>query len=124
VLGSSAVLDRSFLLHGDEYGRPLFEAFVHQICVRVPWRAARDEAARERIRAVLERECPAHVAYTIDVIEPSMRIGLQSRLGVDSVVAGRGAPAGLGESAAGFELGGEPAAPVGIGLRVGISTRA
>jgi hypothetical protein len=41
---------------------------------------------------VLDREKPAHTTYHLCVIEPRMRVGLQSIVGVDAIVGG--APTG------------------------------
>jgi len=45
-----------------------------------------------RLRAVLDREKPAHTTYELCVIEPALRVGAQARVGIDAIVAG-GAPA-------------------------------
>ena len=37
-------------------------------------------------RAVIAREKPAHTACDLCIIQPSMRVGSQCRIGIDSVV--------------------------------------
>jgi hypothetical protein len=48
------------------------------------------------VRAVIEREKPAHTTYHLCVIEPRMRVGAQARLGIDTIVSQGPPPAGIG----------------------------
>ncbi|MEV0388531.1 hypothetical protein, partial [Nonomuraea sp. NPDC050643] len=89
VLGAGATLDASFL--DPSPGTALFESVAHRFGVRV----YRGDARPAAVRRVVERESPAHTAFHVCVIEPRMRLGVQSVLGVDSVVA-EPAPAGSG----------------------------
>jgi phage tail-like protein len=132
VLGSSAVLDQSRLLTGDEYGAALFDATAHQLTVRVHRRQLSDLEHLERVRRVVEREKPAHTHAHLCVIEPRLRVGFQARLGVDSVIGGGAREAGLlgvdrsaGSAAEGgvLVLGGEAPGRLGEGSRVGQTTR-
>ena len=126
VLGSSATLDASNLITNEQFGTPLFEDTAHQFSVQVyRGQLQCDEDALE-VRAVIDREKPAHTAYHLCVIEPRMRVGFQSRVGIDAVVGG---PPGemalsgaaiLGEQTA---LGGKPVGKLGLDTRVGITTR-
>jgi phage tail-like protein len=120
VAGTTAVLDGSFLSPQDEYARPLFAEVAHRFTVRLyRGRSYSDEAATT-VRAVLERERPAHTAYHVCVVEPRMRVGMQARVGVDAIVAGPAEPTLLeagGE--AGIVLAGPAPERLGIDTDVG-----
>jgi phage tail-like protein len=124
VLGTTAVLDRSHLIAGEDFGAPLFEDVAHRLTVQVH-RAELDRAgARAALRDVVEREKPAHTAWHLCVVEPRMRVGFQARIGVDTVVAGPAQPTALGDEDAGTDvvLGGAPSPRIGA-LRLGRGTR-
>jgi hypothetical protein len=122
VVGTTAILDQSHLITNEEIGWPLFEDVAHQFSVRVYRRQIDCDKTEAAVRSVLERERPAHTDYHLCVIEPRMRLGFQSTLGIDTVVAGV-APTPLGEGDGEMILGGEPPGHVGRESRVGITTR-
>ena len=97
VTGTTAVLDGSFLAAQEDYGRALFTDVAHQLTVRVYRGAAYSEAAVAEVRAILDRERPAHTTYHLCVVEPCMRVGIQARVGVDAIVA-RGPEGRLGST--------------------------
>ncbi|MEO3872733.1 hypothetical protein ABGB18_28295 [Nonomuraea sp. B12E4] len=103
VLGAGATLDASFL--DPSAGTALFESLAHRFAVRI----YRGDARPAVVQQVVERESPAHTAFHVCVIEPRMRLGVQSVLGVDSVVA-EPAPAGSGVLA----LAGPPTPRLGV----------
>lgn len=112
VLDTSAVLDGSHLISHEQYGAPLFEEVAHQFSVEV-YEVQVDAEVLDRVRRVVEHEKPAHTTYHLCVIRPRMRIGVQARLGVDSVVGKREAtPSRLGEDGA-LVLGGRPPGRLG-----------
>ncbi|GLQ89921.1 phage tail protein [Dyella flagellata] len=59
---------------------------ANQITVFVPARY-RDPAQRRSLQQWLRSECPAYVLANIEYVEPRMRIGVQSMIGFDSVIA-------------------------------------
>lgn len=91
VLGSTAVVDRSALIDASQYGAPLFADIANRFTAQVyaaqlpPGGAA---AALALVRTILDREKPAHTTYDLCVIEPSMRVGWQARVGIDTIVGG------------------------------------
>ncbi len=87
VLGSTAVVNHSTLEVGDPHGRPAFDIGAHCFTVRVYAAQVSSAAGLDRVRRVLDREKPAHTAYHLCRIEPSMRVGQQAVLGVDTIVA-------------------------------------
>jgi phage tail-like protein len=118
VVGTTATLDRSQLITQDEFGTPLFEAAAYRFFVRLYPRDLHCAGKLEEVRAIVEREKPAHTLYDLCVIEPGLRVGYQASLGVDTLLGGGPAePGRLGESA--LVLGGPPRARLGIDSRVG-----
>lgn len=121
VVGTTAVLDQSFLTGEGGPGSHLYEAVAHQFCVRVFERQAASPRRLAAVRAVIEREKPAHTAYQLSVIAPRLTVGWQARIGIDTVVAGPPTPGRLGEDSA-LVLGGAPPGRLGDG-RIGTGTR-
>ena len=120
VVGTSAVLDQSHLISGEQYGSPLFEGVAHQFLVRL-YRGARfSEGFRERIEALIEREAPAHTTWHVCVVEPQSRVGVQARVGVDTIVGGATPEArldrGSASGAAALVLSGEGRRAVGLAV--------
>jgi phage tail-like protein len=127
VLGGTAQLDASYLETGDRFGAPLFENVAHQFAVQVYSGQVSSAARRAKLEQIIEREKPAHTLYHLCVIEPKMRVGFQSLLGVDTVVGGSGSdPAQLDGHVlhpGGLALGREPAGKIGETSQVGKNTR-
>jgi phage tail-like protein len=92
VVGTSATLDQSHLTQGEDFGAVLFEDLAHRFCVQVYCAELIRPGALEDVRAVIEREKPAHTDYHLRVIEPRMRVGVQARVGIDAIIA-QGPPA-------------------------------
>ena len=126
VLGSSATLDASSLINNEQFGTPLFEDTAHQFSVQIYRGQMQCADDVLEVRAVIDREKPAHTAYHLCVIEPRMRVGFQSRVGIDAVVGGPPGDLALSETSILGEqtaLGGTPASKLGFDTRVGITTR-
>ncbi len=126
VVGSTATLDHSHLISGEQFGAPLFEEVAHRFNVRLYRGQLRCDETEMLARAVIEREKPAHTVYHLCVIEPLMRVGFQARVGIDTVVAGPMRPSKLdGEVRLDREmvLGGPAAGQIGKQSRVGITAR-
>lgn len=72
---------------------------------------------RERLRAVVEAEKPAHVQCDVCFIEARMQIGMAARIGMDAVIAGDGETLRLSQSTLGADahLGGTPPPTGAIG---------
>ena len=87
VVGASATLGQSHLASGEDMGAALFEELAHQFCVHVYRAELRGPGALANVRAVIEREKPAHTQFHVRVIEPAMRVGVQACVGVDTVIA-------------------------------------
>jgi phage tail-like protein len=120
VLGTSAVLDGSFLTPQAEYAQALFDDVAHQFTVRLYRGSTHSEDAVSAARAVLDAERPAHTAYHLCVVEPRLRVGVQARLGIDAIVAGDPEPTLLVDTGAtGLVLDGPPPGRLGTSTRVG-----
>jgi phage tail-like protein len=66
----------------------LLARYAHRFSVSLPAAWVKSEAAERMLRRAIDGERPAHVAYDLCLVEPRLRVGVQSALGVDSVIAG------------------------------------
>jgi phage tail-like protein len=113
----------------DGWGWSLFEPTAHRFTVLVPAASARDESSRRFLRDVIEQQKPAHTDFHLCFTEPTLRIGIQSRLGVDAIIAGPPQPTPLGSGQAldrDLRLADDPHAATGAvqrRARIGIDTR-
>ena len=82
-----------------------FLVYAHQFTVFVPAAAAFGSQRRHDIEQLIARESPAHTKATIDYVEPRMRIGFQSSIGLDAVV---------GRVPQGVTLGATPVGPASV----------
>src|SRR5262245_50066571 len=126
VVGTTATLDQSHLITEEEFGAPLFDDLAHRFSVQLYRGGAFGGETIETVRALLDREKPAHTDYHVCIIEPNFRVGFQSRIGIDTIVAGPAAPAGPAATTpaeSGLVLGGEPAGRIGQRSSVGRTTR-
>jgi hypothetical protein len=124
VVGTTSTLDQSHLIAGDQYGAPLFEAVAHQFLVLVYRRDVNTPEKLAAIRRIIERDKPAHTAYHLCIVEPNLRLGLQSRIGIDTVVAGPPAAIRLNEELPAVgALAGIPAGKLGEQSQIGVTTR-
>ena len=126
VVGTTAILDQSHLIPGEEFGAPLFTDVAHQFSVLTYRGELKCQEILVKVRAVIEREKPAHTHYHLCIVEPRMRVGFQARVGIDAVVAGPPPAVKLGEAPGlgpYLALGGRPPARLGDQSRVGLTTR-
>lgn len=96
VLGSSAIVDQARVSPEDDRGASLYEDVAHVFCVQVYCSELNQPGALDTVRYILDQEKPAHTVYQLSVIEPRMRIGAQSRIGIDAIVAAGPPPAQIG----------------------------
>jgi hypothetical protein len=119
----------STTLHEDGWGYSLFEPTAHRFTVIVPAASVGDDAARRILPSVVEEQKPAHTDFHLCFTEPKLRVGIQSRLGVDAIVAGPPQPSPLGAGDALdrtlYLADDPPAAPGAVQrrARIGIDTR-
>lgn len=114
VVGASRPLERS------EIGRSLFDDTAHFFCLHLPHHQAPDSVIVDEVRRVTETEKPAHTDYRLCLVEARMRIGVQSILGIDTVMAGDPPPASLNGVLLGLDshLDGDPSSMGRIGMRL------
>jgi hypothetical protein len=129
-LGESAQVDRTRLIATPDPLHDPFGVFAHTFSVFVPAACAGAER-RRGLEALIAAEKPAHTQVSIRYVEPRLRIGVQSAIGLDAVV-GR-YPRGVEVAAA--RLGGDsvldaprdsrggPTLAIGATTRVGTSAR-
>ena len=120
VVGTTAVFDRSQLITQEEYGTPLFEAVAYRFTVLLYPGDVTCAGKLDDIKAIVDREKPAHTSYEICVVEPGIRVGYRARLGIDTLVGHGPVQRGLGETA--LVLAGQPPSSLGISSRLGVST--
>jgi phage tail-like protein len=129
VVGSTAIVDGSHLIDPEDAGEPLFEDLAHRFCVQAYASDLAKPGAADAVRASVEREKPAHTTYHLCLIGPHLRVGFQSRVGVDTIVAGPPGPMvlnGPGELAFDTALAGagrSPASPATGSARIGSESR-
>jgi hypothetical protein len=88
VLGTTAALNQSHLIQETEYGTPLFSDLAHVFFVQAYAADLVDSAAEQKLLQVIDQEKPAHTTYQLQRIEAQMRVGYQSRVGIDAIVGG------------------------------------
>jgi phage tail-like protein len=103
VLVGQTVVGESEPLAADEYGAPLYNESAHLFTVSIAAARLRTPTQREMLRAVIEREKPAHTDYHLCFVEARMRVGFQARIGVDSIIAGPPEPLSLEGTILGIE---------------------
>ena len=121
VVGTTATLDRSQLIAQEEYASPLFDGVAYRFTVYVYPGEVECAGTIEQVRAIVDREKPAHTMYDLCVISPGLRVGYQARLGVDTLLGGGPAPGRLGEGD--LVLGGQPRGEIGRRSQLGVSTQ-
>lgn len=97
----------------EDFGAPLADDYAHLFTVVVPAAQVPLAIQRQALRDLIEAEKPAHTDFQLCLIEPRMRVGVQARVGIDSIVAGPGPAMRLGSGELGLDsyLGGEGAPP-------------
>jgi phage tail-like protein len=86
-LNEGAVVDHSQLIATQDPLRDPFHVYAHQFTVFVPARCGRSDGQRRALENLLRAESPAHARYQIEYVEPRFRIGFQSTIGLDAVIA-------------------------------------
>ena len=103
----------------EAFGEPLSDDYAHLFTVFVPASQVPTTAQRQALRELIESEKPAHTDYSLCLIEPRMRVGVQSRLGIDSIVGGPPTPWVLDQVRLGLDSYVAEPEPGKIKMRVG-----
>jgi len=86
-LGEGAQVGGSQLVSTPDPLRDPFMVFAHRFSVFLPARLTNDDSERKSVERLVRRESPAHTLGQIEWVAPRFRIGKQSTIGFDSVVA-------------------------------------
>jgi phage tail-like protein len=129
--GPRGIGDFALIGTGDPLRDPFF-VYAHKFSVYVPAASVRSDLVERMLRHLVERERPAHAQFDIVKVEPRLRVGVQSTVGVDTHVGaypsavldkcatlGYDTLLGCDES---HEAGAAPTRLDGV-ARVGVSTR-
>ncbi len=141
VVWGKGIVNRSQLDAGAQAGQtqlkstpdPLrdpFHVYAHKYSVFIPARWGCTDQGRKAIDNLLRSASPAHTQAQVEYVEPRFRIGVQSMIGLDAVIARLPQGVTLGESPLGTAsvLTGPPPASgpslaIGKQSRIGTTTR-
>jgi phage tail-like protein len=103
LLVGRTVVGESGLLAASDFGMPLFSETAHLFTVAVAAAQVPEASRRSALREVVDAEKPAHTDFHLCFIDARMRVGFQSRIGIDSIVAGPPTPMELDGATLGFD---------------------
>jgi phage tail-like protein len=130
-LDETAQVDRTQLLTTQDPLRDPFHVYAHKFTVFVPASCRASDASRKALENLLRSAQPAATRAHIEYVEPRFRIGFQSTIGFDSVVARYPAGVTLNETPLGrssvlteppHKQGG-PSLEIGKQARIGATTK-
>lgn len=70
-------------------GRDLFHTYSHRFTVSVPAAWVRSADDERMLRRAIDAEKPAHTAYELRLVPSRFRVGVQSTVGVDTILGDR-----------------------------------
>jgi hypothetical protein len=116
------------LIDTDDPLRDPFFVYAHRFSLFLL--ACEDERLLARARRVAELAKPAHTDVDVSAVEPRLRVGSQSTIGLDSVVGAVPPPGRTGDARLGRglvvgpdpRLGGRALAQIGTRARIGVDT--
>jgi phage tail-like protein len=85
-LDNEAEVGRTELLTTQDPYRDPFHYYAHKFTVFVPACYQKSERHRKALENLLRAEQPAHTRHYVEFVAPRFRIGVQSMIGLDSVV--------------------------------------
>jgi phage tail-like protein len=88
LLVGQTVVGESGPLQASQFGTPLFSDTAHLFTVSLPAARLHGAADRQELRQLIEAEKPAHTDFHLCFVEARMRVGFQSRVGIDAIVGG------------------------------------
>ena len=130
-LDAGAQVGRSQLRKREEPLRDPFAYYAHQFTVFVPACYRKSEANRKSLENLLRHSRPAGTVAQVEFVEPRFRIGFQSMIGFDSVIARYPAGVTLDQTSLGRgsvltsppRKQGGPSLEIGNQSRIGATTR-
>ena len=66
----------------------IFDAYAHRFRIFMPAAWVKTKSDEMMIRRAIDSEKPAHTAYDLCLVAPRFRIGIQSTVGIDTIVGG------------------------------------
>lgn len=130
-LDEGAQVDRTTLLTIQDPYRDPFHYYAHKFTVFVPASIEKSEGQRKALENLLQTQRPAHTLSHVEFVAPRFRIGVQSMIGLDSVVGRYPEGVMLNQSALGrasvltappYKQGG-PSLEIGDQSRIGTTTK-
>ena len=85
-LGESSRLDEAKLLPLGEPNQDVFAHHANRFRVVIPVALVPDATAESVLRRVIDAEKPVHTAYELELIGPRFRLGVQSTVGIDTIL--------------------------------------
>jgi phage tail-like protein len=130
-LNEGAQVGRSQLLTIQDPYRDPFHYYAHKFTVFVPAAIEKSEGQRKALENLLQSQRPAHTVSHIEFVAPRFRIGVQSMIGLDSVVGRYPEGVTLNQSALGGDSvltapphkQGGPTLEIGARSRIGTTTK-
>jgi hypothetical protein len=126
VVVGQTIVGESGPARAADFGASLFSDTAHLFTVLAPAAKLAQPANRELFKQIVEDERPAHTDFHLCLVDARMRVGFQSRVGIDAIVAGCQDAMALDASRLGVEsyLGdGDDDATGGVITRVGKRAR-
>ena len=68
--------------------RDPFHHYAHRFSVFIPAAFTRDETTQQLLQHLIDREKPSHTTYELCSVEARFRVGVQSTVGLDTLVGG------------------------------------
>jgi phage tail-like protein len=102
-LGTNAQVGATALKGTQDPLRDPFHVYAHKFTVFVPASAGGTPERRRALERLVAWGSPAHTVGTVQYVDPRLRIGVQSSIGLDTVVARLPAGVTLGETPLGRE---------------------
>jgi phage tail-like protein len=87
-LGESSRLDQEKLTPGDSPELDVFVDHAHRFRVVAPAALVCDTATEDALCRAIAAEKPAHTAYELQLVGSRFRIGVQSTVGIDTILGG------------------------------------
>jgi hypothetical protein len=85
-LGVFSTLGRARVVSTGDPQHDLFSEHAHRFTVVLPASWVPDANAERSLRTVIDTQKPAHTTYDLCLVEPRLRVGVQSTVGLDTVV--------------------------------------
>jgi phage tail-like protein len=122
-LGEGAQVGGTRLVTTPDPQRDPFHVYAHRFSVFVPACVKRSDSLRKGLENLLRAESPASASYDIRYVEPRFRIGFQSMVGLDAVIARVPQGVALGRTTLGAASVLPSSPPARAGLAVGKQAR-